>query len=212
MRAIAIARAIISALAFVLLASSSLARADSVQTSGAQSWPGRFQVGFHPFGIQVRMDGLSTGGYHMTADFQARVRELDKVTIWAGGGFNWANPSYSCGLNLTGCANDIQLWGFVAFTFEKLLHIPLVPLVRAGLAVDILPFGVAAGTLTGGALALKVGGGLHYWIIRHFGIGIESAFAFGPGFYPAAVIGGPSGTNTSVYANWDFLIGARAAF
>lgn len=200
------------ALAIAIALAGGAARADTVQTSGPQEWPGRFQVGFHPFGVQVRMDGLSTGGYHMTADFSVRVRELAKTTVWVGGGFNWANPSYSCALDLTGCANDIQLWGFVAFTFEKLINKPVVPFVRGGLAVDILPFPVASGNLTGAALALKVGGGVHYWIVKHVGIGAETALAFGPGFYPARVIGGPAGTNVSAYANWDFVIGARAAF
>ncbi len=190
------------------------ARADAIQREGAQAWPGKFQLGFHPFGAQVRFDGLSTGGYHMDVDFAARVRELERVSVWIGGGLDWAHPSYSCHSNLTGCAYDVQLWGFVMITFEKMLGIPLVPFVDGGVAVDVLPYGTAAGTLTAGALALRVGGGIHYWIIKHLGLGLESHVTIGPGFYPAAVInpGGPATTNVSLYGNWDLVFGARAAF
>jgi hypothetical protein len=187
------------------------ARAETVVQKGVpEVWPGRFQVGFHPFGVQVRFDGVSTGGYRMTADFAARVRDMEKFTVWVGGGLNYAHPSYSCAVtNLTGCGHDVQLWGFVMFTLEKLLKIPLVPFLRGGVAVDILPYPTASGSLTGGALS---GGGVHYWLVQRVGLGAEMHFTFGPGFYPAAVIGGTGSTNASVYANWDFVLGARAAF
>jgi hypothetical protein len=199
----------------VLLASSLVARAETtIQKSGPQEWPGKFQVGFHPFGVQVRFDGLSTGGYHMDMDFSFRFLTLDKVALWAGAGFNWTHPSYSCGFNPTGCAYDLQLWGFLMFTFEKLMRIPLVPFAQAGVGVDILPYPTpTAGTQTGGALAFRIGGGVHYWIVKNVGLGAETHFAVGPGFYPSIALGtAPSGTNVSSYGNWDFVLGARAAF
>ncbi|HZS42297.1 MAG TPA: hypothetical protein VFF06_35950 [Polyangia bacterium] len=206
-------RRLVLALALGLAAAAAPpARADSFQRWGAEVWPGKNQVGFHPFGIQARFDGLSTGGYHMTLDFARRIRDLERISVWIGGGLNWAHPSYSCKLNLTGCANDVELWGFVRLTFEKMLSIPLVPFVDGGLAIDILPFGTNAGTITGAALAVRFGGGIHYWIIQHLGLGLESHFTLGPGFYPAAVIGGPSGTNVSTYGNWDLVFGMRASF
>jgi hypothetical protein len=207
-------RRLVPALLVAGLLAAAPARADTLQTSGPQIWPGKYLVGFNPFGLLVRFDGISTGGYHMTADFAARIRELDRLTIWIGGGLNYAHPSYSCKFNLTGCANDIQLWGFVMLSFEKMLNIPLVPFVEGGLAVDILPYGVASGTLTGGALSFRFGGGIYYWLLKHLGLGLESHIGLGPGFYPAAVIneGGPMGTNVSLFGDWGLVFGARAAF
>ena len=197
---------------FVLLASAR-AHAD-IQRWGQQEWPGRFQLGVHPLGVQVRFDGLSTGGYHMDLDFSMRFMTYTKIAMWVGGGFNWTYPSYSCHLsnNPTGCANDFQLWGFLMITFERLMRFPLVPFVQGGLGVDVLPYPTGAGNLTGAALAIRVGGGVHYYIIKHLGLGAETHLTMGPLFYPPGIIGVQGGNAVSTYASWDLVFGVRAAF
>jgi hypothetical protein len=186
-----------------------------IQKWGPQVWPGRYQVGFHPFGAQVRFDGLSTGGYHMDIDFSLRFVSFEKFAMWVGGGFNWAHPSYSCRpFNSTGCAHDFQLWAFLMITFEKLIRFPLVPFVQAGIGGDILPYTLTDGTTeTGAALAIRLGGGVHYWLIKNLGLGLESHFTAGPGFYPTRmIVGSGTGTTVASYGNWDIVFGARAAF
>jgi hypothetical protein len=41
--------------------------------------------------------------------------------------------------------------------------------------------------------------------LKWLGLGLETNFTFGPGFYP-------NGVGTRFYGNWDFGLGARFAF
>jgi hypothetical protein len=75
-----------------------------------------------------------------------------------------------------------------------------VPFARAGLAGDVLLYNA-----TVGAFAFRVGGGIHYYLLKWLGLGLETNFTFGPGFY-----GNPLGT--LLYGTWDFGLGARFAF
>ena len=52
-----------------------------------------------------------------------------------------------------------------------------------------------------GVVARLLDGGTQQWL----GLGIETNFTVGPGFYP-------NGVGTLFYGNWDFGIGARFAF
>ena len=63
-------------------------------------------------------------------------------------------------------------------TFEKLIPIPLVPFARAGVGGDVLFYGNTAG-----AFVLRFGGGVHYYLLKWLGLGVETNFTFGPGFY-----------------------------
>ena len=98
-------------------------------------------------------------------------------------------------------------------TLEKLLKIPLVPYVQAGLGGDVLVYG---GSNLGGAFSIRVGGGIHYYLLKQLAIGAETNFSFGPGIYPLAGTGVPcgagNGTCIGFFGNWDFLIGARFHF
>lgn len=204
-----------TALALALVVAASLfatrpAHAE-IQTSTHQ-FTGKFLVGITPLGAQIRFDGTSVAGYKLQLDFSGKLKEMDKLTIWLGGGFNYTAGTYGFVFG----NHDVQLWAFVMLTLEKLLKIPLVPFVRAGIGGDVLLYNASAsGTLSGGAFAIRMGGGIHYYIIKQLGMGFETNFTFGPGFYPAAVHGPCGGGNTTcvnLYGNWDFGFGIRLHF
>jgi hypothetical protein len=194
------------AILIVLLLAAPAARAE-IQKSGSQIF-NRFQLGIHPGGAQVRFDDRSVGGYKFALDFAGKVKDTDKLTLWIGGGFNYTFGTYTTPPQ----NHDLQVWAFAMLTLEKLLKIPLVPFVRFGIGGDILLYETLVGNLAGGAFIFRLGGGIHYYIIRQLGLGFETNFTVGPGFYPAGVVPGGVGTVTSFYGNWDFMFGARVAF
>lgn len=197
---------VLAMVATALLLGGSQAQAAGIQTEGSQVWPGKLQVGFHPLGGQVSWNLNSVGGYKIVADVAGLIAQPGPVSLWLGGGINYTAGLYYCytgfGVGLgTSCGHDIQFWAFVMVTLEKLItKIPLVPFVRAGLAGDVLVF-----SRLGGAFALRFGGGVHYWLLKNIGLGIETNFTIGP------AIGGPW-NGTTLYGTWDFGIGARFAF
>jgi hypothetical protein len=169
-----------------------------IQKSGPQLFPGKLQVGVTVIGFQAGFVNQTPSGYKLTADIAGLIASPGKLSLWLGGGLNYAFGFYSC--YVTDCGGDLQLWAFVMLTFEKLLKIPLVPFARAGVGGDVLFYGNVAG-----AFVLRVGGGAHYYLLKWLGLGLETNFTFGPGFY-----GG--GAGTLFYGNWDFGLGARFAF
>ena len=169
-----------------------------IQTHGPELFPGKLQVGFHPLGFQTGFGNRSPSGYKLTADLSGLIAPVSFGGVWLGGGINYAAGFYSCYVN--DCGGDLQLWAFVMLTFEKLLPIPLVPFARAGVGGDVLFYGGTAG-----AFVLRFGGGVHYYLLKWLGLGIETNFTMGPGFYP-------NGVGTHFYGNWDFGLGARFAF
>ncbi|MFI5289067.1 MAG: hypothetical protein ACHQ17_05430 [Polyangia bacterium] len=193
-----------------------------IQKSGSEVFPGKFAVGFHPIGVQAAFDSTSTSGYKLSMDFAGVVANLSKLTVWVGGAFSYTYPAFGCGNGnvivngnvitaggFGGCAHDVELGVFVRLTFEKLIHIPLVPYVQAGLAGDFLVFG--GNTSLGGAFAFpRFGGGVEYYLTKNIGLGVQTDFALGPGSYPGC---GNNGSNcVGFWGNWDFLMGARFAF
>jgi hypothetical protein len=168
------------------------------QTHGPELFPGKLQVGFHPLGFQTGFANRSPSGYKLTADLSGLIAPVSFGGVWLGGGINYAAGFYSCYVN--DCGGDLQLWAFVMLTFEKLLPIPLVPFARAGVGGDVLFYSGIAG-----AFVLRFGGGVHYYLLKWLGLGIETNFTMGPGFYP-------NGAGTHFYGNWDFGLGARFAF
>lgn len=195
---------VVSLISALLLTTGGSAAAE-VQKSGPQVWPGRFQVGVHLIGGQAGFNGPSITGYKLTTDFSGLLKNFTPMSLWLGGGLNYTAGVSNCFVTRSGfitesnCGHDIQFWAFVMLAFDK-LSIPLVPFVRAGLAGDVLVVGV-----TGGAFALRFGAGVHYWLFRFLGLGLESNFSFGPSFF-----GGNIGTR--FYGTWDIGMGARFAF
>ena len=169
-----------------------------IQTHGPELFPGKLQVGFHPLGFQTGFVDRTPSGYKLDADISGLIAPESFGGVWLGGGINYAAGFYGCYVN--DCGGDLQLWAFVMLTFEKLLPIPLVPFARAGVGGDVLFYGAVAG-----AFVLRFGGGVHYYLLKWLGLGIETNFTVGPGFYP-------NGAGTLFYGNWDFGLGARFAF
>lgn len=191
----------IRSIAVLTLAAALLAAAPAraqVQTKGPEVFTGKLQVGFNPIGFQTGFVDRTPSGYKLTADIAGLIASPGKLSLWLGGGINYAAGFYAC--YVTDCGGDLQLWAFVMLTFEKLIPIPLVPFARAGVGGDVLFYGAVAG-----AFVLRFGGGVHYYLLKWLGLGIETNFTFGPGFYP-------NGAGTLFYGNWDFGLGARFAF
>jgi hypothetical protein len=190
----------------VLLLLSSPARAD-VQTKGPEIFPGKLQVGVTVIGVQAGFANFDTSGYKLTSDFSGLIAPVKFGGIWLGGGINYTYGLFGyCGAPGTfngNCGSDLTLWAFVMLTLEKIIPIPLVPFVRAGLGGDVLFYGATAG-----AFVLRFGGGVHYYLLKWLGVGIETNFSLGPGFYGNV----NAGTGTGFYGTWDFGIGARFAF
>jgi hypothetical protein len=193
---------VIRSLAVLTLAAALLAAAPAhateIQKSGPQLFPGKLQVGVTVIGFQAGFVSQTPSGYKLTADIAGLIASPGKLSLWLGGGMNYAIGFFGC--YVTDCGGDLQLWAFVMLTFEKLLKIPLVPFARAGVGGDVLFYGNV-----GGAFVLRFGGGAHYYLFKWLGLGLETNFTFGPGFY-----GG--GAGTLFYGNWDFGLGARFAF
>jgi hypothetical protein len=188
------------------------AAAAEIQKSGSEQFPGKFAVRFFPLGWQVGFDSRDTGGYKLAADFAGILKSLDKMTLWMGGSFAYANPSYTCGIASPGCAHGIQFGVFVRLTFEKLINIPLVPYAQAGLGVDVLAYNA---NNIGAGIPLILGGGVDYWLLKNLGLGMYTNFAFGGAIYPVAqtFMCGPGNSSCGgFYGYWDLGFGATFAF
>jgi hypothetical protein len=187
---------------------SSAAHAGVQQPRGSEEM-GRFTAGFDPIGVQSGFNGSSPSGYKIMGDFAGRLARPGFGGVYLGGGLNFAEGVYGCGVYVVNgfayandCGTDVQLWMFVMLTFERLIPIKLVPFFRAGAGGEILGYNQYG---NGGAFILRFGGGVHYYLLRWLGLGVQTNFTFGPGFYPQ-----PYGS--VFYGSWDFGIGARFTF
>jgi hypothetical protein len=167
---------------------------------GTYTPPGKFFVTVNPLGVSLTLSSAVFPFFKVGLNFGGKVASLGQITLWLGGE-----------LNVGGRENFVLVEPgfFVMITMEKLLHIPLVPFVRGGIAGGaLIVFNTGGATGTGGALWVKVGGGLHYFVHKNIGIGGETNFGFGPGFATDAannLVVGFSGY-------WEFLLGMRAHF
>jgi hypothetical protein len=171
---------------------------------GPYRFTGKLMLGARPLGVQVWMVATPPGGffnvgdYKFGLDFEGKLLDLPKLTLWLGGE-----------LNLGGQGNLAQIEPgiFVMITLEKLLNIPLVPLVMGGIAFPINVFYGDNFSSTVGGFGVKVGGGVYYFLIKQLGLGGEMHWMFAGGF------GGPPGNIASGWLGyWDFLAGVRVAF
>jgi hypothetical protein len=188
---------IVAALA-LLLATAAPARAANVQTSGPEVFPGRFQASVAPIAGQVGFTNRSPTGYKLIGDFAGNIAGTGFGSVWLG-----AQLSYTFGLSncyVVDCGGDFALWAYAMLTFEKLIPIPLVPFARAGVGGDVLLYQSIAG-----AIAFHVGGGVHYYLLKWLGLGVETSITVGPGIYP-------QGAGTLFYGHWDVGAGARFHF
>ena len=181
------------------------ARAD-IQKDGPQVWPGKINIGVDPLGVGVNFESAYNGlgsvagyaAYKLGLNVAGLIAQPGNLSIWLGGEFNIGGRG-----NLAILEPGI----FVRLTFEKFLHIPLVPEVQAGLSAPIyVPYGFD-GSYVIGSFGAKFGGGVYYYLTKNIGLGAETHLFLGGAFYSAA---GVSASGFSGY--WDFLSGARFAF
>jgi len=200
-------------LALPLVLASSLAQAE-IQKNVPQTWPGKIMVGVRPLGAQLSFtdtgwnNGFGPGNgnigfggrviYKLGLDVAGIVANLNKVTLWLGGEVNVGGRG-----NLAMIEPGI----FVGISLEKLLKIPLVPIIRAGVSGPLyIPYGFN-GSVLFGAFQVKFGAGVYYFLTKNIGLGGEVNFAFGPGFVK---VNNDLATGFSGYA--ELLAGARFAF
>ena len=167
------------------------------------------RVKANPLGLPIGSQTYPHRQMISDGDFAGLLKDMPKLGLWLGGGFNYTFGTYGAFAALAG-SHDIQFWAFAMLTMEKLLQIPLVPFVRAGITGDVFVYSNNA-NVTGGALGFRFGGGIHYYIIKQVGLGMETNFTVGPGFYPAPIACN-AGSCVGFYGNWDFMFGARFAF
>src|SRR5947209_1863443 len=98
---------------------------------GQYHFPGKFMVGAAPLGVQVFMTSPTFTTYKFGINFSGKLLDLPKLTLWLGGEFNLGGRE-----NLA----QIEPGVFVTLTLEKLLNIPLVPMVTGGLTFPINVF------------------------------------------------------------------------
>ena len=195
--------AVVVALVGTMLAGTAHA---GIQKDGPEVWPGKVNIGVDPLGVSVNWEQYyncvgCTGGYanyKLGLNVAGLIAQPGNLSIWLGGEFNLGGRG-----NLAVLEPGI----FVRLTFEKFLHIPLVPEVQAGVAAPIyVPYGFD-GTYVIGSFGAKFGGGVYYYLTKNIGLGAETHIFFGGAFYSAA------GISASAFSGyWDFLSGARFAF
>jgi hypothetical protein len=197
------------AIAVTALLASSSAHA-AVQTRGEEQL-GKVWIGVHPIGGSAFFNDYQTGIYKFGFDVLGRIADAGKLTLWLGGE-----------LNIGGVANYALIEPGIIFqmTFEKMLHIPLVPHVRVGFSggIDNYYGGGTCYTPNGdpfvcdrsdvaGDFWFKFGGGVHYFLTRNIGLGIETNFALGAHIWDAG-----NETRSGFRGYVDFLTGAVFTF
>jgi hypothetical protein len=153
------------------------------------------QLGVHPLGFQL--DDTIKGWYKLAFDISGRLGG-NRVSVWLGGGLNYSVSP--------GISHDIQPWMFLMLTFERMIRIPLVPLIKMGLGTDIFPGGGGVAVAT---LAFRVVVGFHYWVVRSVGLGLETGFTGGPTFNN---LNNNNPVQVNGYGQWDTVFGVRFAF
>ena len=175
------------------------AEAVEIQKSGPEAWPGKFMVGARPGGIQLTISNPTLATYKFGIDFAGKLLDASKLTLWLGGEINVGGAGHLA---------TIEPGIFVMLTLEKLLNIPLVPMVRAGISGPLyIPYGYG-GAFLYGAFEVKFGGGAYYFLTKNIGIGADMDFALGPGFFKDAA----NHLFTGWGGYWDFMVGGRFAF
>jgi hypothetical protein len=208
--------AVAAVLVAAMIISTAPARA-AVQTRGSEQL-GKVWIGVHPLGVVAFFDNEDSL-YKFGFNVLGHIADASRLSFWLGGE-----------LNLAGEANYALIEPGLVFqiTFEKMIPIPLVPHARFGLAGGIDnyygSYGAGPGGLcvapgggfvpcnnysyTAGDFWAKFGGGVHYFIIRQIGLGVDTDFALGGFFYKDA-----AGNHRSQFRGyWDLLAGAVFTF
>jgi hypothetical protein len=205
-------RVVLGLAAMVVLAGP--VHAAGVQTHGSEQL-GKVWIGVHPLGFSPFFDshGNVDTIYKFGFDVLGHIADAGRLSLWLGGE-----------LNIGGATDYALVEPGIIFqmTFEKLISIPLVPHVRVGLSGGIdnylnrgvcydqngVPFNCPGGNTTAGDFWFKFGGGVHYFIIRQIGLGIDTDFGLGGYFYKDAA----NRTHSAFRGYVDFLAGAVFTF
>ena len=203
--------ALLAVILVTTLGGATLAQAEPIQKDGPEAWPGKVMIGVAPIGVSADFTNHYNGygyigyagdgyaAYKFGFNVAGIIADMSKLTIWLGGELNFGGRGYFA---------QIEPGVFVQFTLEKLLRIPLVPIITAGISGPIYaPYGRGHPGI-GGAFELKIGAGAYYFLTRHIGLGAETHLAFGPGF----VDDGVGGHATIFGGYFDFLAGAKFVF
>jgi hypothetical protein len=184
-------------MALVLLLLAGSARAELEH--GPHQWPGRFMLGAAPLGVQIYLNSAAFATYKFALNFSGKVADFSKLTLWVGGE-----------LNLGGRENlaQIEPGVFAMLTLEKLLKLPLVPMVTAGLTFPVNVVYVGSNNAASGGFGVKLGGGVYYFLIKNLGLGGEMHFAFAGAF----ATGRTGGVASGWAGFWDLAAGVKAAF
>jgi hypothetical protein len=167
--------------------------------SAEHEWPGRFMLGAAPLGVQVYLQSPAAATYKFALDFSGKVADLAKLTLWVGGELDLGGQ-----LSLA----QIEPGVFITLTLEKLLDIPLVPMVTAGLTFPVNVVHEGSNNAAVGGFGVKVGAGVYYFVIKNLGVGGEMHFAFAGAFR----CDGAGGVESCWSGFWDLAAGVKAAF
>ena len=188
------------------------ARAD-IQTSGPETYPGKFAVDAH-LGFSAGVLGGTPGGFKFQGGFGYKLSDL----LWIDAGVNFVfggsgnvcfnhGGYYDCGLFGDGIA--IEPYAGIKLKF-KINQVPIVPYAKA----DAVFMGIVNRFCgdNGFGVGGRVAGGAHYFLTKNIGLGIEISTLLGPAFYNG--YGGcfAPGSHAEVYWSIDFGIVAEFAF
>jgi hypothetical protein len=166
----------------------------------SQQWPGKLLLGLQPLGTQVTLvqPGLDANAFFKSnLDFAGRVYEGSAISLWIGGELGVGGREHLA---------FVEPGLFTRVTFEKLLHIPLVPFVQLGVTGSAYVGYADNLTATVGFIGGKVGGGVDYYLTRRIALGMQTDFAFG-----SVIATGNGRTQTEFAAYWDLTAGMRFA-
>jgi hypothetical protein len=184
--------------------------------SGPEHYPGKNEISVH-LGYQEGFAGkfANPSGFKLFFEYARRLSDVVWLDLQANNVFGFGPGEAIC-YDRLGRPFPCNLgyyyggWDFEFAIGVKLkikTKIPLVVEIPILAAVEVL-YDRQCGD-TGAAPALRVGGGVKYFVTRSIGVGGGINFAFGPGFHAASAC---FDSYTDFYGAVDFQLGAEFIF
>ncbi len=189
------------------------ARAEGIQTSGKQEWPGKHELQPH-LGYQVGFGGDvgNLSGFRLGAEYGYRFQQYVWFDLQLHNIFGFGGRDGRCRNNLLeNCYRGG--WGFEFDAGVKVkipTNIPLV--IEVPILIGVIATYNRDCQDNGAAVpAFKTGVGVRYFLTRRIGVGATANFAFGPNFHAsgAAFCGKGDRSYTDFYGAFDFSLGAE---
>lgn len=184
----------------------------NLQKTGSEEWPGKNELALHlgfQAGLNNYLGGGTPSGFKLLFDYSFRFHPL----IWFNLGVNATFGGGGCD-QFGNCAfaasgNTVEPEAGIKVKFKT--PIPLDPYVKA----DVVFVGIYNRYCgdNGFAFGLRASGGVHYYVFKWLGLGVELGFVGGPARY--AGTGNCSffyQPHWEFYASFDFSIGAEFIF